>query len=89
MKSTAERILMAVQTVSTDGDNKAPLPCLLCNATNQAEFGAEVNIHFRGLKIDNPGILFLPKVLVCLDCGFSHFRIPETELAVLVKGTTN
>lgn len=82
-------MLMALQSGSTDGNDKALLSCLLCNATNQAEFGAEINIHFRGLQIDNPGILFLPKVLVCMDCGFSQFRIPETELAALVKGTTN
>ncbi len=82
-------MLMAVQSVSTDGNDRAVLPCLLCNATNQAEFGAEVNIHFRGLRIDNPGILFLPKLRVCLDCGSSQFRIPEAELAALVEGTTN
>jgi len=82
-------MLMAVQSVSTYGNDKALLSCPLCNATNRAEFGAEVNIHFRDLKIDNPGILFLFKVLVCLDCGFSQFRIPETELALLVNGTRN
>ena len=45
-------------------------------------------IHFSGLRnIDNPGILVFPKVLVCMDCGFSDFRLKEAELVLLAKGT--
>jgi len=45
-------------------------------------------IHFSGLRnIDNPGILAFPKVLVCLDCGFSQFTISNTELALLASPT--
>jgi hypothetical protein len=61
--------------------------CASCASSNQAEFPAEINIHFAGLKnIDRPGIFVFPKVVVCLDCGLSHFTIAETELALLVKG---
>lgn len=61
--------------------------CLYCKPENQAEFTAEINIHFRGLKaIDNPGIMLFPKVGVCLVCGFSQFTTPITELARLAKG---
>jgi hypothetical protein len=50
----------------------------------QAEFTAETNIHFRGLQnLDEPGVLVFAKVIVCLDCGFSRFTTPETELARL------
>jgi hypothetical protein len=57
------------------------MPCLLCASDNQEEFGTEINIHFRGLKnIDDPGVLFFPKVLVCLDCGASRFSTPADEL---------
>jgi hypothetical protein len=57
------------------------MPCLLCASGNQEEFGTEINIHFRGLKnIDDPGVLFFPKVLVCLDCGASRFSTPQDEL---------
>jgi hypothetical protein len=45
-------------------------------------------IHFSGLgNIDNPGILAFPKVLVCLDCGFSQFTISNAELALLESPT--
>lgn len=58
--------------------------CPSCESGRQAEFRAEINIHFRGLKnLDKPGVLVFPKVVVCLNCGSSLFIIPETELALL------
>jgi hypothetical protein len=63
--------------------------CALCESSNQAEFNTEVMIHLSGLKsIDRPGVLVFPKVLVCLDCGFSRFSTPETDLALLAERTT-
>ena len=61
--------------------------CALCKSSNQAEFTAEMMIHFSGLKhLANPGVLMFPKVLVCLDCGSTRFTTPETELRVLGNG---
>jgi hypothetical protein len=61
--------------------------CELCHSGNQAEFTAEMMIHFSGLEnIDNPGIPALPKVTVCLECGFSRFSITEPELSLLAEG---
>jgi hypothetical protein len=60
------------------------MSCLSCNPENQAEFVAEVNIHLAGLQnLGNPGILLLPTLLVCLDCGSTQFTIPKNELARL------
>jgi len=60
------------------------MSCVFCTSTNQAEFPAEVNIHFPGLRnADNPGVFVFPKLLVCLDCGSSSFVTPESELAQL------
>jgi len=60
------------------------MECTLCGSRNQAEFTADVMIHFSGLKnVDNPGVLACAEILICLDCGFSRFTIPETELRVL------
>lgn len=60
------------------------MSCPSCASSRQAEFPAEVNIHFRGIKnLDKPGVLVFPKVLVCMDCGFSQFDIQDGELARL------
>jgi hypothetical protein len=63
------------------------MACGSCGSERQIEFGAEINIHFRGLKnMDTPSVLVFPTLLACLDCGFSRFTIPETELRVLREG---
>ncbi len=37
------------------------MACLLCASTNQAEFGGEILVHFRGLKnLDKPPIWVFP-----------------------------
>jgi hypothetical protein len=65
------------------------MPCILCASNHQAEFAAEMNIHFPGLKnLDKPSVWTFPKLLVCLDCGYSRFTIPETELALLVRNAS-
>lgn len=57
------------------------MACPKCLSRNQVEASAEINIHFQGLRnIDHPAILIFPKILVCLDCGMSHFVIPEHDL---------
>jgi hypothetical protein len=64
------------------------MSCLLCASGKQAEFGSEILIHFRGLKnLDKPPVWLFPKVLVCLDCGFSRFTTLPSELALLAGGT--
>ena len=45
-------------------------------------------IHFPGFKnLDKPGVWVFSKLLVCLDCGGSHLKIPERELAAVAKDT--
>ena len=64
------------------------MQCTLCQSVNLAEFTAEMMIHFSGRRyIDNPGVLAFPKVSVCLDCGFSRFTTPETDLRMLKNGS--
>jgi len=58
--------------------------CPQCASDTQAEFSTEINIHFSGLRnIDRPGLLVFPKLLVCLECGYSRFTTPKPELALL------
>ena len=63
------------------------MACRSCGSGNQTEFGAEINIHFPGRKgLDEPAVLIFPKLLVCLDCGFTQFTFPEAELRYLAQG---
>jgi len=63
------------------------MSCRLCCSTNEAEFTAEMMIHFGGRKhLDNPGVLTFSEILVCLDCGSTRFRIAEMELNLLREG---
>jgi hypothetical protein len=60
------------------------MSCVLCGSANNSEFSAEINLHFSGLEnLDKPSGLVFPQVLLCLDCGFSRFTTPETELGLL------
>ena len=66
------------------------MSCLSCASENQAKFTAEMIIHFSGLRfIDNPGVWAFPKVSVCLDCGFSRFKLPESQLHQLREPATD
>jgi hypothetical protein len=61
--------------------------CHSCGSENLGKFGAEVAIHFRGLKeLDKPIIWVFPEILVCLDCGAAQFAVPEGQLRLLAKG---
>jgi hypothetical protein len=64
------------------------MSCQLCGSGNEAELASEMIIHFSGLtNLDKPGVWVFSKVLVCLDCGSSHFTVPKTELASIAKDT--
>jgi hypothetical protein len=58
------------------------MSCHSCSSTNQKDFSSEIMVHFSGLEnLDKPAVLSFPRVLVCLECGFSQFMLPETELS--------
>lgn len=62
------------------------MACKSSGSGNQNEFGAEINIHFPGLKnLDKPAVLVFPKLVVCLDCGFTEFNLAEAEMPLLRK----
>ena len=43
------------------------MPCPLCLSSNQAEFPAEISIHFAGPENwTKPNVWVFPKILVCL-----------------------
>lgn len=54
------------------------------------EFSAEMLVHLGGLKnLNKSGVCVFPKVLVCLDCGFSQFTVPQADLALLASDSRN
>jgi len=63
--------------------------CPTCRPVKRVELTSEVLVHFSGLQnLDNPGVWLFPKISVCLNCGFSWFTVPETELASIGKVTS-
>lgn len=63
------------------------MSCKSCKSKNQSEFATEIAIHLPGLN--TPHVFIFPMVVVCLDCGFTEFSIPETELRRFVIGAAN
>jgi hypothetical protein len=65
------------------------MTCKSCTSENRRKFASEIAIHFPGLKdLDTPHVFVFPTLLVCMDCGFTEFAIPETELFLLGKNAT-
>jgi hypothetical protein len=55
--------------------------CPSCGSNNQSEFLCEMIIHSTLFKLlGKPGVWANPKLLICLDCGFSSFTAPQAEL---------
>ena len=62
--------------------------CKSCQSTNQRTFNSEINVHFNGLKgLDKPTVWVFPKLLVCLNCGFTEFEFEEDPLRLLKEGS--
>jgi hypothetical protein len=57
------------------------MSCKSCQSDHQSNLKGEIAIHFPGLNgLDKPIVWVFPKLLVCLDCGFTEFEIPRNEL---------
>lgn len=67
-----------VKSIAKEFSEESPMCCRLCNSEKQSKFATEIAIHLPGLS--TPHAFLFPKILVCLDCGFTEFSIPETEL---------
>ena len=50
------------------------MPCAVCSSLNEAEFPAEMMIHFSDpARTGNPDVFAVAQVSICLDCGASRF----------------
>jgi hypothetical protein len=65
------------------------MKCKSCTSANQRSFNSEINVHFLGLQnLREPSVFVFPKLLVCMDCGFTEFAIQEADLRLLGKDQT-
>jgi hypothetical protein len=56
------------------------MSCKSCKSERQSNLTAEVAIHFPGLNgLDKPIVSIFPKLLVCLNCGFTEFARAAVE----------
>ena len=56
------------------------MSCKRCAADEQKNFNGELAIHFPGLEgLDRPIVWVFPKLLVCLQCGFGEFEVPDEQ----------
>jgi hypothetical protein len=64
------------------------MTCKDCQSDKQSVFNGELAIHFPALEgLDKPIVWVLPKLVVCLHCGFTEFAVPKRELQVLKQGS--
>jgi hypothetical protein len=60
------------------------MACTSCGSKKLKDFGAEINIHFPGLKgLDKPAFFVFPKLVVCLGYGLTNSVLEETDLSRL------
>jgi hypothetical protein len=63
------------------------MSCKRCASGKVRDFDGELAIQYPGLKgLDIPHVFVNPKLIICLECGFTEFSMPETELRSLVDG---
>jgi len=61
--------------------------CQRCSSEKQNKFKAEINLHFPGWEgLEKPTVLIFPDVIVCQNCGYANFDVPEGELRTLAEG---
>lgn len=62
--------------------------CKQCYSERLDKFTGELAIHFTGLEgLNKPIVWVFPKLLVCLNCGFTELMVPGRELQTLEGGT--
>jgi len=59
--------------------------CRSCGASPDVQtFNGEIALHFPGLDgLTKPIVWVFPKVLVCLNCGFAEFAVPDEQVKTL------
>jgi hypothetical protein len=61
------------------------MSCKVCQSDIQTLFPSELCIHLPGglEALKKADVMVFPQLLVCLNCGFTEFAVPEAELRLL------
>jgi hypothetical protein len=63
------------------------MACRSCGSKDPTGFAAEMSVHVLGLEnVDKSTVLVFPRLLVCMNCGFTELTMAENELRLLGKG---
>ena len=65
------------------------MTCKSCTSQNLGQFPGELTLCFDSLQTTRNNadpVTIIPRVLVCLDCGFSELVIPPAEVLLLKHG---
>jgi hypothetical protein len=64
------------------------MSCLSCGSENQMGVPSEISLHHPGLEnVGKPTVMVFSTLLVCMKCGFTGFKMAQTELRLLGKAT--
>jgi hypothetical protein len=85
--STVQRVASAPLLVLTPPKvGEVRVSCKSCVSENQRTLGGEMGVHFPGLNnVDKPNVWVFPKLVLCLNCGFTEFVVSAAELGRLVE----
>ena len=63
------------------------MACRYCGSGNVSDFNADICLHFPGFTgLSKPALFVFPRVVVCLQCGFAEFTVPESQRQLLAEG---
>lgn len=63
------------------------MSCRSCGSETQTGFASEISVHVLGLEnVNKPTLMVFPRLLVCMNCGYTELTLAEKELALLGKG---
>ena len=67
------------------GSVRSFMKCRGCGASPAAHpFNGELALHFPGRDgLTRPIVWVFPRVLVCLQCGFAEFVVPDEQVQTL------
>jgi hypothetical protein len=67
-------------------NRRLKVSCKTCASENQRDFPAELTVCFDSLQTtlnNTDPVEISHRILVCLECGFSEFVIPQAALLLL------